>query len=232
MRSTCRRTARRSLVANADNNTVAVVDVVKPGASRSKASCPTGWYPTAVLFDRDGRRFFVLDRQGVGGLAEPRGPQPTARRDDGQYIGNMFQGAMSIDPDADRCGTRPIEAGARSHAVHGREAARAGQCAARSPIPRRVGDSSPIKYVFYVIRENRTLRPGARRPAEGERRPVAHALRRGRDAERARASRETFVDVRQLLRRRGGQLRRPRVLDRRVRDGLRREDVAGQLRPA
>ena len=27
---------------------------------------------------------------------------------------------------------------------------------AASPIPRRVGDSSPIKYVFYVIRENRT----------------------------------------------------------------------------
>src|SRR4029077_18922359 len=27
---------------------------------------------------------------------------------------------------------------------------------AASPVPRRVGDPSPIKHVFYVIRENRT----------------------------------------------------------------------------
>ena len=38
------------LVANADNNTVAVVDVAAAGASRVRGFIPTGWYPTGVTF--------------------------------------------------------------------------------------------------------------------------------------------------------------------------------------
>ena len=99
-----------------------------------------------------------------------------------------------------------------------------------SPIPRRVGDSSPIKHVFYVIRENRTYDQvlGDLPKANGDRSltlfgeevtPNAHAIAKN------------VRDLRQLLRRRGSQLRRPRVLDRRVCDRFRREDVARQLRP-
>src|SRR5262245_50288341 len=55
------------LVANADNNTVAVVDVAKPAASRVRGFVPTGWYPTAVTLDKDGRRIFVLTGKGLAG---------------------------------------------------------------------------------------------------------------------------------------------------------------------
>ena len=44
------------LVANADNNTVAIVDIEKPGASEVEGWVPVGWYPTAVTFSRDGIR--------------------------------------------------------------------------------------------------------------------------------------------------------------------------------
>src|SRR6185503_7598381 len=47
------------LVANADNNTVAIVDIKSPGASEVEGWVPVGWYPTSVLFSRDGMRFFV-----------------------------------------------------------------------------------------------------------------------------------------------------------------------------
>ena len=36
------------------------------------------------------------------------------------------------------------------------QAGAGGRAAGDSPIPRKVGDPSPIKHVFYVIRENRT----------------------------------------------------------------------------
>ena len=73
------------------------------------------------------------------------------------------------------------------------------------------------------------LRSGLRRHAARQRRSVADALRRGDHAERSRA-RPRVHAVRQLLRRRRGQLRRPRILDGCLRDRRRREAVADQLR--
>ena len=80
--------------------------------------------------------------------------------------------------------------GLRAHAVQRRARGSRRRGAPRdSPIPRRVGDPSPIKHVFYVIRENRTydqvlgdLAAGQRRPdltLFGEEvTPNAHALAR------------------------------------------------------
>src|SRR4029453_15474432 len=70
------------LVANADNNTVAVVDVTRSGESRFLGFIPTGWYPTGVAFDRDGGNILVLSGKGLTPVANPRGPQPNAPRED------------------------------------------------------------------------------------------------------------------------------------------------------
>lgn len=144
-------------VANADNNTVAMVDVKDAGASEVDGFIPTGWYPTAVLFDRDGRRLFVLNGKGLTGQANPRGPQAVSRGGDGQYSGQLLQGALSIidvpSADALEAHTRRVyEITAYTDATKLTPA----NAPAASPIPRKVGDSSPIKHVFYVIRENRT----------------------------------------------------------------------------
>ena len=145
------------LVANADNNTVAVVDVTTAGASKVRGFIPTGWYPTGVTFDREGKRIYILSGKGLAPAANPRGPQPGARAADGQFIGQMLQGALTevatpdeptlvaltkrvyeVTPYDDKTKLAPADA------------------PLDSPVPRRVGDPSPIKYVFYVIRENRT----------------------------------------------------------------------------
>ncbi|HEY7058520.1 MAG TPA: alkaline phosphatase family protein, partial [Vicinamibacterales bacterium] len=114
-------------------------------------------YPTGVLFDRDGTRFFVLDGKGLSSAANVRGPQPGGARMDGQYTGNMFQGAISTVPLPNAAAltrysmqVRELTPYSDVHRLQPADAPRA------SPIPRRVGDSSPIKHVFYVIRENRT----------------------------------------------------------------------------
>jgi YVTN family beta-propeller protein len=145
------------LVANADNNNVAVVDVRKPGASRVSGWVPVGWYPTSVLFSADARRMFVLNGKGLTSDRNLRGPQPGAARMDGQYTGNMLQGALSTiaTPDAAALAamTRRVYELSSYSAAHRLAPADA---PIANPIPRRVGGSSPIKHVFYVIRENRT----------------------------------------------------------------------------
>jgi YVTN family beta-propeller protein len=145
------------LVANADNNTVTMADVSKPGGSAVLGWIPVGWYPTNVLFDRDGTRMFVLDGKGLSGGANPRGPQPGGDRIDAQYSGAMYQGAISTIPTPDAAVLARLTATVREVTPY-TDAVRLAPAAApvASPIPRRVGDSSPIKHVFYVIRENRT----------------------------------------------------------------------------
>ena len=148
---------RTLAVANADNNTITLADVSTPGATVVQGWIPVGWYPTGVMFDRDGSRLFVLDGKGLTGLANPRGPQPGGARLEAQYSGAMFQGGISVIPMPNAAGLQRMTARVRELTPY-TDAHRLApaNAPAASPIPKRVGDSSPIKYVFYVIRENRT----------------------------------------------------------------------------
>jgi YVTN family beta-propeller protein len=145
------------LVANADNNTVAVVDVTRPGESRFRGFIPTGWYPTGIAFAGEGRRVLVLSGKGLSGAANPRGPTPVAPSVDAQYIGRLLNGALSVLdlPDAAALAAMTERVFSISAYNDGRRLEPPGRPEG-SPIPGRVGDPSPIRHVFYVIRENRT----------------------------------------------------------------------------
>jgi YVTN family beta-propeller protein len=147
---------RTLLVANADNNAVAVVDISKPGASQVSGFIPAGWYPTGVGFDAGGRQVYVLSGKGLQSKANPGGPTPMSGRTD-QYIAGLLTGALSVvplpDTDALAGMTRQVYA-----LTPYSDATRLApvDAPAASPIPRQVGAPSPIKHVFYIIRENRT----------------------------------------------------------------------------
>jgi YVTN family beta-propeller protein len=148
---------RTLLVASADNNSVAVIDVSRPSASRVAGFIPTGWYPTAVRFTPDGSRILVLSGKGLTSMPNPRGPQPGAEGDPSQYVGAMLTGALSVLPTP---GREALEAYTKTvHRVTPGSVASqpaAARAPRHSPIPRRPGGASPIRHVFYVIRENRT----------------------------------------------------------------------------
>src|SRR5436305_1883823 len=145
------------LVANADNNTVAVVDVSRPGDSRVRGFIPTGWYPTAAQFSRDGQRIFVLSGKGLTSAANPRGRQPGVPGAPGQYIGELLEGSLSVLPVPDETAlARYTQTVYRLTPYTAASRLAPKGAPAGSPVPRRVGASSPIKHVFYVIRENRT----------------------------------------------------------------------------
>jgi YVTN family beta-propeller protein len=145
------------LVANADNNTVAVVDIEKPGASEVEGFIPTGWYPTSVQFDRDGSRLFILSGKGLTSMPNPRGPIPGDRGAEGQYIGGMLQGSLTILPTPDKATLKAYTARVYDITAYSdRIKLSPANAPPDSPIPAQVGARSPIRYVFYVIRENRT----------------------------------------------------------------------------
>jgi len=148
---------QRLLVANADNNTVAVVDVSRPGASRVVGFIPTGWYPTGVAFSRHGEAIYILSGKGLTSLPNPRGPQPGVPGAEGQYTDTILQGALSIlstpDDETLRKYTNTVY---RVTPYNDSTRLAPASAPADTAIPGRVGDASPIKHVFYVIRENRT----------------------------------------------------------------------------
>ncbi len=150
------------LIANADNNDLAVFDVRERRRSRALGFIPTGWYPTAVTFTPDGKQVLVANgKGGRGSHANPGLPQSDSRSrqtDPDDYTGSMFTGTLSrfAFPDAaamqrltaQALRNAPLQAGARVRGLERRPE--------DSPIPARVGDPSPIRYVVYVIKENRT----------------------------------------------------------------------------
>ena len=152
-------------IANADNNCLAVFDISVPGKSRSKGFVPTGWYPTNVKVW--GNKILVSNGKGFSSLANPQGPQPISKVDDSgrhkgvsnndlQYIGGLFKGTLSIidKPDENRLVRYSKQVYANSPFKKQHEKLAPGE--AGNPVPVNAAGKSPIKYIFYVIKENRT----------------------------------------------------------------------------
>ena len=149
-------------VANADNNNLAVFDVSVAGKSRSLGFIPVGWYPTSVRVTPDGRYLLVANGKGLISKANRNGPQPG--RDPPasvrEYIGGLFRGTLTIIelPDREKLQELLVTWTAQAYRCSPVQPG-LGATGARSPgnpVPARVGDSSPIKYCIYVIKENRT----------------------------------------------------------------------------
>jgi len=154
-------------IANADNNCLAVFDVSSPGRSISKGFIPVGWYPTNVKVV--GKTILVSNGKGLSSKANPQGPNPTDQKEkvdrhagdlnkpkEIQYIAGLFKGTLSFISTP-----KPEELALYSQAVYhntpySKEKELQTEGEFGNPIPMKVGAPSPIKYVFYVIKENRT----------------------------------------------------------------------------
>lgn len=100
-------------------------------------------------------------------MANPKGPQPYSKADNSgykkgainsreQYIGGLFKGTLSfIDIPFDvqlKAYTKQVYA----NTPFNNKITAAANGETGNPIPRRKGEKSPIKHVFYIIKENRT----------------------------------------------------------------------------
>jgi len=140
-------------VANADNNYLAVIDVTREGSARSMGFIPTGWYPTSVRVLGSSGAIIVANGKGGESRPNPGGPSPNETRRSKEHIESLFTGSLSRinHPDDRMMRTYTSEVYANSRVTHPPSAP-----GPSNPVPGREGVPSPIKHVFYIIRENRT----------------------------------------------------------------------------
>lgn len=149
-------------IANADNNCLAVFDVSIPGKSISKGFIPTGWYPTSVRVL--GKKILVANGKGFSSLPNPDGPQPMKKfnkyaNDSAikeQYIGSLFKGTLSIINVPNASQLKDYSQQVYSNTPFKKEILSQPKNETGNPVPSGNGYKSPIKYVFYIIKENRT----------------------------------------------------------------------------
>lgn len=154
-------------IANADNNCLAAFDVTTPGSCRSKGFIPTGWYPTCVRIAGD--KILVANGKGLSSMANPYGPNPynndeevvyqeggQSRKMKVQYIGGLFKGTLSIIENPDIKKMASYSEAVLRNSPYSKKNEITTEGASGNPVPMRVGDLSPIKHIFYVIKENRT----------------------------------------------------------------------------
>lgn len=154
-------------IANADNNCLTVFDVSTPTKSKSKGFIPVGWYPTNVKVI--GKKIFVSNGKGFTSMANPYGPNPFRNRQEViyqqgdpnrpkevQYIAGLFKGTMSVIDEPTEQQLSVYSQVVYRNTPYNKLKEQLALGDAGNPIPRKVGEQGPIKYVFYVIKENRT----------------------------------------------------------------------------
>ena len=158
---------RTLYVANADNNCLAVFDVSVKGNSRGRGFIPTGWYPTSVK--TAGAKIFVTNGKGFSSRPNPKGPNPLkkkmpqqeggnpdANKEVVEYIGGLFKGTLSSLDEPDEKMLAAYTQLVFSNSPYDKNKELQSEGEEGNPIPQKRGGTSPIKYVFYIVKENRT----------------------------------------------------------------------------
>ncbi len=157
-------------VANADNNDVMVVDIsnsLSESAGRNRESVsvangfiPVGWYPTAVCVSPDNQTLFVANGKGLS--SKPNVPARGAMRRRVRsgpafdYIASLFEGSVSFISRPDAAQMAAFTEQVRRNSAYTPPSMHQAPLPSRSVIPDKVGQPCPIKYVLYIIKENRT----------------------------------------------------------------------------
>jgi YVTN family beta-propeller protein len=144
-------------VANGSQNAIAVVDFhpAAKGKSRLKGLIPAGWFPGAVVFDAPRNTVCCANIKGLPQL--PR-KQPRGKGVAG-YNSHHYHGSVSLMPLPDDEKLAVLSEITAKNMRRGAIAQAALPARPDQParaIPQRIGEPSLIKYVVYIIKENRT----------------------------------------------------------------------------
>jgi YVTN family beta-propeller protein len=142
------------------NNALAIYDWQAPSETpRLQGLVPTAWFPVDIAIDPQNKRLLVANADGVGSL----GPDRTLNVQGISVQGHSSyaqQGSISMIPfpssnsDLVRW-TDDVYANNNWLGVAGRNA-KPRDDMEPAAMPERIGEPSPIKHVFYIIKENRT----------------------------------------------------------------------------
>lgn len=147
-------------VANADNNSIGVINIADPRHSDVLGFIPSGWYPSALVLADRGRTLYVGNSKGQASYPDIKGPgSPLASNWNGdESIKTLQKGSVEMIPVNE---LREKLAGYTKQVMantpyNDSQLTLAREPKAPSVIPREVGAGSPIEHVIYIIKENRT----------------------------------------------------------------------------
>ncbi|MFI5137400.1 MAG: alkaline phosphatase family protein, partial [Sphingobacteriales bacterium] len=157
-------------IANADNNYLAEFNVSSPGNSHAKGFIPVGWYPTCVRIS--GNKILVTNGKGMSSMSNVNGAHSkpvsfgtkykqsvnnaTTKQNQYKYIGSLFKGALSIIPAPTPALQLKYTKQVYKNTPYSKKREQEAPGEPGNPVPTRAGGVSPIKYVFYILKENRT----------------------------------------------------------------------------
>jgi YVTN family beta-propeller protein len=146
-------------VANADTNDVLVV-TISAGSGYSEVSgfIPTAWYPSALAVSPDGKTLFVGNGKGKSRAnfthmeKNAKGVSYPAY----DYIPTCWEGSVSIIAQPTSAQMAAYTEQVRKNCPYKPEYLRQSPTVSHGVVPDKVGQPCPIKYVLYIIKENRT----------------------------------------------------------------------------
>ncbi len=154
-------------IANATNNCLAVFDVSKQGMSKAEGFIPVGWYPTNVKVI--GKNIWVANGKGFTSMANPNGPNPLGTRErvghhigdvsnppKVEYIAGLFKGTLSIIGEPSEEQLSIYSKAVYNNTPYTKKKEETAEGSPNNPVPMMMGQKSPVKHVFYIIKENRT----------------------------------------------------------------------------
>jgi YVTN family beta-propeller protein len=161
---------RTLFVANADNNCVMVVNISnsiseearnhRESVSVVEGFIPVGWYPSAVAVSPDNQTLFVANGKGLASRANvpptTSDPRRLHKPPAFDYIGRTLSGSVSFIPRPDAAQMAAYTKQVRRNSPYTPEQFQHAPLPSDSVIPAKVGEPCPIKYVLYIIKENRT----------------------------------------------------------------------------
>ncbi|MFM8741986.1 MAG: alkaline phosphatase family protein, partial [Cytophagales bacterium] len=116
-----------------------------------------------------GNTLLVANGKGFSSFPNPKGPSPikkkqkvnyqqgdTKKEEEVQYIGGLFIGTLSFITSPTEQQLAVYSRAVYANSPYNKKSETETASSVGSPIPAKRGDRSPIKYVFYVIKENRT----------------------------------------------------------------------------
>ncbi len=143
---------KRLYVAESGVNAIGVIDI---STLKVIGHLPTGWFPAKVEATPDGKSLVVSNAKGYG--SGPNGGINFAEGKEGSYIGNLMKGSVSIMDIPDERQLSGLTRQVIENNYRIEDYATVQKRRGNNPIPVFGGEkSSPIKYLVFISKENRT----------------------------------------------------------------------------
>jgi YVTN family beta-propeller protein len=143
---------KRLYVAESGINAVGVIDI--PSLSVI-GHIPVGWFPSKLAVTKDGKKLIVANAKGFG--SGPNGGKKYKAGPEGTYIGHLMKGSVSFINIPDDAGLAEYTQRVVQNNFKIGTLREAGRARKFNPVPVYGGErTSPIKYIVFISKENRT----------------------------------------------------------------------------